>query len=113
MKKWKVPNGCSFLEIHDNDDCIVFYYKNNCNPEDVKAYLIPKEKKVTEPVKTYEEGFIAGFSHNIKTVEKLEERIKKAIEYIEENKLNGNKISEMLCGSEIMTLLEILKGEDK
>ena len=39
------------------------------------------------------------------------EVIDKAIEYIEENKLNTNKISEMLCGSEVMTLLEILKGD--
>lgn len=42
----------------------------------------------------------------------LQQRINKAIEYIEENKLNGNKISEMLCGSEIVKLLEILKGEN-
>ena len=41
----------------------------------------------------------------------LSSRIVKTIEYIEENKLNGNKISEMLCGSEIVKLLEILKGE--
>ena len=39
------------------------------------------------------------------------EVIDKAIEYIEENKLNTNKISEMLCESEVMTLLEILKGD--
>ena len=39
------------------------------------------------------------------------EVIDKEIEYIEENKLNTNKISEMLCGSEVMTLLEILKGD--
>ena len=32
---------------------------------------------------------------------------------IEKNKLNGNKVSEMLCGSEIMALLEILKESDK
>lgn len=37
--------------------------------------------------------------------------VDEAIEYIEENKLNDNKISEMLCGSEIVKLLEILKGE--
>ena len=42
---------------------------------------------------------------------KQKEVIDKAIEYIEENKLNTNKISEMLCGSEVMTLLEILKGD--
>ena len=42
---------------------------------------------------------------------KQKEVINKAIEYIEENKLNTNKISEMLCGSEVMTLLEILKGD--
>ena len=42
----------------------------------------------------------------------LKERIEKAIEYIEENKLNTNKISEMLCGSEIIKLLEILKGDE-
>ena len=41
----------------------------------------------------------------------LKERIEKAIEFIEKNKLNSNKISEMLCGSEIITLLEILKGD--
>jgi predicted RNase H-like HicB family nuclease len=34
-------------------------------------------------MKTYEEGFIAGFSHNIKTVEELEERIKEAIGLID------------------------------
>lgn len=38
-------------------------------------------------------------------------RINKAIEYIEKNKLNTNKISEMLCGSEVMVLLEILGGD--
>ena len=43
--------------------------------------------------------------------QKYKEVIDKAIEYIEENKLNTNKISEMLCGSEVMTLLEILKGD--
>ena len=42
---------------------------------------------------------------------KQKEVLDKAIEYIEENKLNTNKISEMLCGSEVMTLLEILKGD--
>ena len=41
----------------------------------------------------------------------LKQRIEKAIEYIEDNKLNTNKISEMLCGSEIITLSEILKGD--
>lgn len=41
----------------------------------------------------------------------LKEKIEKAIEYIEKNKLNTNKISEMLCGSEVMTLLEVLKGD--
>lgn len=46
------------------------------------------------------------------TEEKLKYRIEKAIEYIEENKLNTNKISEMLCGSEIIKLLEILKGDE-
>ena len=44
--------------------------------------------------------------------EELQQRIEKSIEYIEENKLNGYKISEMLCGSEVVKLLEILKGED-
>ena len=43
--------------------------------------------------------------------QKYKEVIDKAIEYIEENKLNTNKISEMLCGSKVMTLLEILKGD--
>ena len=43
--------------------------------------------------------------------QKYKEALNKAIEYIEENKLNTNKISEMLCGSEVMTLLEILKGD--
>ena len=43
--------------------------------------------------------------------QKYKEVLDKAIEYIEENKLNTNKISEMLCGSEVMTLLEILKGD--
>ena len=64
-----------------------------------------------------------GYKNIIKTYEletndlyqensQLKERIEKAIEYIEENKLNTNKISEMLCGSEVMTLLEILKGDE-
>ena len=43
----------------------------------------------------------------------LEQRIHNALEYIEENKLNGNKISEMLCGSEVLKLLEILRGKDE
>ena len=47
----------------------------------------------------------------LKENKKQKEVIDKAIEYIEENKLNTNKISEMLCGSEVMTLLEILKGD--
>ena len=47
----------------------------------------------------------------LKENQKYKEVLDKAIEYIEENKLNTNKISEMLCGSEVMTLLEILKGD--
>ena len=47
----------------------------------------------------------------LKENQKYKEVIDKAIEYIEENKLNTNKISEMLCGNEVMTLLEILKGD--
>lgn len=45
-------------------------------------------------------------------IQKLNQRIDKAIEYIETNKLNGNKISEMLCGNEVLKLLEILKGDN-
>jgi hypothetical protein len=41
--------------------------------------------------------------------DKYKSIVEKAIEYIEETQLNGNKISEMLCGSEIVKLLEILK----
>lgn len=78
-------------------------------------------------MKTYEEGFIAGFSHNIKTVEELEEQIKvlksnlnenttrilKAIEYTKG--LREKYFKECIAGSsiELGNLLEILKGEDK
>lgn len=51
-------------------------------------------------MKTYEEGFIAGFSHNIKTVEELEERIKKAINIL--------KFCNSQCAKET---IKILKGE--
>ena len=68
-------------------------------------------------MKTYEEGIIKGFSHNINVVEELEtkldnanltikelsNRILKAIEYI-------NQHYPVCAGSE---LLEILKGSDK
>ena len=56
-------------------------------------------------------GALKRENEAIHRVNDLEEVIEKAIEYIEENKLNTNKISEMLCGSEVMTLLEILKGD--
>lgn len=52
--------------------------------------------------------------HDLQKANKqLNRKRKKAIEYIEENKLNTNKISEMLCGSEVMTLLEILEGDNE
>lgn len=93
------------------------FYQDHLDDDDTEVEIIADLREWTalveyiEKAKTYEEGIVKGFSHNIKTVEELEERIKKAIEFIEKSKLNGNKVSEMLCGSEIMTLLEILKGE--
>lgn len=39
------------------------------------------------------------------------EQICRAIGYIEEHKLNRNKVSEMLMGDEIVKLLDILRGE--
>lgn len=61
-------------------------------------------------MKTYEEGFIAGFSHNIKTVEELEKRIKKAKKYT--IALREKYFKECIAGSsmELGTLLEILDG---
>lgn len=67
-------------------------------------------------MKTYEEGFIAGFSHNIKTVEELEERIKKAIEFVQKTQFDCGDFN--CCGFGIWKngkneLLEILKGNEK
>lgn len=67
-------------------------------------------------MKTYEEGFIAGFSHNIKTVEELEERIKKAVEIIEKPLFIGlgnidiNYIIERY-NHDLKEIKKILKGE--
>ena len=56
--------------------------------------------------------YVTRFASQQMLIDKLQQRIDKTIEYIEENKLNGNKISEMLCGSEVVKLLEILKGDN-
>lgn len=65
-------------------------------------------------MKTYEEGFIAGFSHNIKTVEELEERIKKAIKYIQDTcYLEGYRDYNIMLQEQVKELLEILKGNEK
>ena len=61
---------------------------------------------------TSKKGILNQYYYDYCYMQKLKKDINKATEYIEENKLNGNKISEMLCGSEIVKLLEILKGED-
>lgn len=66
-------------------------------------------------MKTYEEGFIAGFSHNIKTVEELEEQIKflkdSNIHVLEERikkAINILKFCNSQCAKET---IKILKGE--
>lgn len=78
--------------------------------------LIKKNAKLIEEIEILKQEIenqknIKAFWHIKNDIKK--ERIDKAIEYIEENKLNGNKISEMLCGSEILKLLEILRGKDE
>lgn len=66
-------------------------------------------------MKTYEEGFIAGFSHNIKTVEKLEERIKKAVDEIKYFELQADHLDDNIYLDKTLSnkLLEILKGNEK
>ena len=74
-------------------------FKKQCDETLYSIY-----SKINEEEKTF-------FSYVVNQFNRICERNNKATEYIEENKLNGNKISEMLCGSEIIKLLEILKGD--
>lgn len=67
-------------------------------------------------MKTYEEGIVKGFSHNIKTVEELEERIKKAIEIIEKPlfiELDNIDINYLIerYNHDLKEIKKILKGE--
>ena len=62
------------------------------------------------------QNIIDCYEKDIEYIKQLEAKVNQletnrddAIEYIEKNELNGNKISEMLCGSEIVALLEILE----
>ena len=74
-----------------------------------------EELKLTEYLHNIIEDNIALRRNNdVLWKQKLEYigRLEKAIDYIQDNKLNTNKISEMLCGSEIIKLLEILKGDE-
>ena len=75
-----------------------------------QAYIFDRDKynQYLEKNSVYTTRFVSQQM----LIDKLQQRIDKTIEYIEENKLNGNKISEMLCGSEVVKLLEILKGDN-
>lgn len=92
-----------FIKVVSNEVIKIEEYKNprvcfnNTEYDDIENYCILRET-------------INPFQMLYKNKE-LQQRMDKAIEYIEKNKLNGNKISEMLCGSEIVELLEILKGD--
>ena len=54
------------------------------------------------------EAILNQYYYDYIELRKVYSIIKEAREYIEEHELNGNKISEMLCGSEIVELKEIL-----
>lgn len=72
------------------------------------------ENKELRERKTYEEGIVKGFSHNIKTIEELEEQIKKAIAYLKENECENIYLDCKLYETKLYNeLLEILKGNEK
>lgn len=77
--------------------------------------LQQENSQLKEDIKGFEQERQTLYNtiHDIQKANKqLNRKIEKAIKYIQDNKLNTNKISEMLCGSEVMTLLEILEGDE-
>lgn len=96
--------GCTIREIN----VIISYWLEKYDKERMRKKELQKENAELK-----QQLAILSVRRAIPTTkEKLKYRIDKAIEYIEDNKLNTNKISEMLCGSEIIKLLEILKGDE-
>lgn len=74
--------------------------------------VIENQEKIIRDLQSQNQQLKEHLKAERKDANQVQDRIDKVIEYIEENKLNGNKISEMLCGSEIIKLLEILKGDN-
>lgn len=95
INKWFEKNMCvSFKKFTENWE----------EQQELTNYLQQENSQLKERI---------NMCKNInKKNKELNKRIEKAIDYIQDNKLNTNKISEMLCGSEIIKLLEILKGDE-
>lgn len=91
-------------ELFEHYDIKLFDINRTNNVYDLILKMWNENKELREqnkPVKTFEEGIVKGFSHNIKTVEELEERINKAIEYMENNLTWGRyRITKILKGEE-------------
>ena len=81
----------------------------------INQKLQQENSQLKEDIKGFEQERQTLYNtiHDLQKANKqLNRKIEKAIKYIQDNKLNTNKISEMLCGSEVMTLLEILEGDE-
>lgn len=98
----------------ENDYTIKVYGYISLDVLNKYVKVVQENSQLKEDIKGFEQERQTLYNtiHDFQKANKqLNRKIEKAIEYIEENKLNTNKISEMLCGSEVMTLLEILKGD--
>ena len=66
--------------------------------------------------KTYEEGYIAGFNHNIEVVKELENQQKEFIEYLEYQVKLQEKLNDIHLATgfeEILSKYKEIIGDDK
>ena len=95
---------------------VVLEFKSKDAAEKYKAMM--ETKDVINYFKSFDEGdnititcdFIMNIDYLIKCIETLQERIDKAIEYIEEKV--GNEIHDMMYVIDVSDVLDILQGED-